>query len=90
MAKAGSPMVGDEKKYMRSETAIVSHLFLDQSNNIASLAFLGSHLSVFNDVWCTSPSVLTHETGHNLRLRHAHENGIAYGDITGLMGTSFL
>jgi hypothetical protein len=53
-------------------------------------AYIGSHLSVFNDAWCTSPSILSHEIGHNFRLRHAHENGVAYGDVTGIMGTSFL
>jgi hypothetical protein len=83
-------MVRHVNHFERSDYNGDSSMLLIARATLTASAYLGSHLSVFNDVWCTSPSVLSHEIGHNLRLRHAHEQGIAYGDITGLMGTSFL
>jgi hypothetical protein len=38
--------------------------------------------------WCTSLSVILHETGHNLGLMHSGLNGDEYGDKSGYMGYS--
>jgi len=53
-------------------------------------AYVGGWLSVFNDQWCTFPSIQVHEIGHNLRLHHAgeHQEG-EYEDRIGLMGISY-
>lgn len=53
-------------------------------------AYVGGHISVYNNNWCVQPSIQVHEIGHNLRLTHAHEKGIAYEDETGFMGTSYI
>jgi len=47
-------------------------------------------MSVFNNEWCTFPSIQVHEIGHNLRLLHAGENQVGeYEDEVGLMGVSY-
>mmetsp|Transcript_26449 Transcript_26449/g.39122 ORF Transcript_26449/g.39122 Transcript_26449/m.39122 type:complete len:577 (+) Transcript_26449:78-1808(+) len=52
-------------------------------------AYFNSYLSVFDDDWCTYPSVGLHELGHNLNLRHSGEVGDPYGDQSGMMGYSY-
>ncbi|KAL7565582.1 hypothetical protein ACA910_014294 [Epithemia clementina (nom. ined.)] len=42
----------------------------------------------FRGDWCTYPSAIMHEIGHNHYLGHASEESAAYGDTTGAMGTS--
>jgi len=53
-------------------------------------AYVNHYLSVYNDVWCTFPSGLMHEIGHNLGLAHSGlEGGSEYGDSSGMMGVSY-
>jgi hypothetical protein len=46
-------------------------------------AYINSWLSVYNDDWCTYPSIQMHEIGHNLGLGHAGFRGNTYDDETG-------
>jgi len=52
-------------------------------------AYINSWLSVYNDDWCTYPSGLMHEIGHNLGLAHSGEDTGAYNDQSGMMGFSY-
>jgi len=52
-------------------------------------AYSNHWLSVYNDEWCTYPSVQMHEIGHNLGLAHSKEDDDRYGDQTGIMGYSY-
>mmetsp|Transcript_69179 Transcript_69179/g.102873 ORF Transcript_69179/g.102873 Transcript_69179/m.102873 type:complete len:606 (+) Transcript_69179:219-2036(+) len=51
-------------------------------------AFINGWMSVYNDSWCTFPSVQMHEMGHNLNLAHSNE-ARAYNDQSGVMGYSY-
>lgn len=55
-----------------------------------AFASLNHWRSVYNGNWCLSLSATMHELGHNLGLRHATEDGYAYGDATGYMAASYL
>ena len=50
-------------------------------------AYVNSYLSVYNDEWCSSPSVHIHEFGHNVGLSHSNDDE-NYGDHGCLMGGS--
>jgi len=61
-------------------------------------AYMNSWLSVFNDEWCTSASLLMHELGHSMNFGHSNggqEPGPtgyppgAYGDESGKMGYAY-
>jgi hypothetical protein len=55
-------------------------------------AYIGHYLSVFNDNWCTYPSIQMHEIGHNLGMGHSGEGSRAsspYADQSGMMGYSY-
>ena len=52
-------------------------------------AYINSWLSVFNDEWCRSSSLLMHELGHCINLGHSNEDGKPYEDETGTMGASY-
>lgn len=61
-------------------------------NWIAS-ANANSKFSFYNDKWCSPVSSQMHEVGHNLGLGHSGQSGgtnsaAAYGDTTGIMGSS--
>ena len=51
-------------------------------------AYINSWLSVFNDDWCLSSSLLMHEIGHSMNLGHSNEDA-PYEDETGKMGYSY-
>jgi hypothetical protein len=57
-------------------------------------AYINHWLSVYNDNgtngslhWCSSPSALVHELGHNLNLGHSGEGSAAYGDQIGFVSS---
>jgi len=52
-------------------------------------AYINHWVSVFDDEWCHSSSLLSHEIGHNLNLGHSNQGGQPYEDQTGIMGASF-
>jgi len=53
-------------------------------------AYVNHWLSVYNNNWCTYPSGLMHEVGHNLGLAHSGVEGQSeYADSSGLMGVSY-
>jgi hypothetical protein len=55
-------------------------------------AYIGHYLSVFNDQWCTYPSIQLHEIGHNLAMGHSGEGSRSsnqYDDKSGMMGYSY-
>lgn len=52
-------------------------------------AYIGGTLSVYNNDWCTYPSVLLHEVGHNLGLLHSGEDDYEYDDQSCMMGYSY-
>jgi hypothetical protein len=55
-------------------------------------AYIGHYLSVFNDQWCTYPSLQLHEIGHNLAMGHSGEGSRSsnqYDDMSGMMGYSY-
>jgi len=62
--------------------------FLVQGRNYIAYGYLNHWRSIFNDRWCTNFSVIAHEIGHNLNLRHSGEAGNMYQDTTCLMGFS--
>ena len=63
-------------------------------NGKIAYAYMNSWLSVFNDEWCTSASLLMHELGHSMNFGHSNggqEPGPsgAYGDESGKMGYAY-
>lgn len=52
-------------------------------------AYINHWLSVFDDEWCHSSSLLMHEIGHDMNLGHSNEDGQPYEDESGIMGASF-
>ncbi|KAL7561482.1 hypothetical protein ACA910_010993 [Epithemia clementina (nom. ined.)] len=60
------------------------------STNYMSIAMAstGGWQSWFRGDWCTYPSALMHEIGHNHFLGHAAEGTDPYGDTAGAMGSS--
>ena len=60
---------------------------LGTSSDWKAYAFVNSFLSVYNDEWCSSPSVHMQEFGHNVGLSHSNDDK-NYGDHSCLMGRS--
>lgn len=61
----------------------------------SSMPYIGygwysNYRTVYKDTWCGPSSILMHEIGHNLNLRHAKEGTSEYGDNVGYMGSSSL
>jgi hypothetical protein len=52
-------------------------------------AFIGSSVSVYNDMWCSYVSALMHEIGHNLGFMHSGQGNTVYGDQVGMLGYSY-
>ena len=52
-------------------------------------AYINHWVSVFDDQWCQSSSLLMHELGHDMNLGHSNQGGQPYEDQTGIMGASF-
>ncbi|KAL9188583.1 hypothetical protein ACHAXT_006961 [Thalassiosira profunda] len=76
-----------------SASALADHVLICIPPGTASswigYGYVNSWLTVYNDNWCTYPSIQMHEVGHNLNLAHSNEGGTTYGDQSGMMGYSY-
>lgn len=63
-----------------------NHIRIGNDPNYVAYGYIGGTVTVFRNTWVGKLSVLQHEIGHNLGLKHSGRYGNDYLDMTGVMG----
>lgn len=93
--KSASDLVTAVQKQIKAERGISTVASLGDkvlmclppgTGSWAASAGVGHWRAQFNNEWCLSLTGLVHELGHTMSLGHSAEDGIEYGDVSGMMG----